>query len=193
VEDPGAGTWWAEVVAGFRLKTGRGLRWMNILAAWEVGRQGALGPDTSGVEDDGVAAGSGVDASVRLVERLAPGGEGTGAEDRRAGDGRAAIGEKMLCCCCCCCCCCSTIPIYLPIAMNTPKWVIKAIDKIRRGFIWKGRKEANGGSCLVSWETVTKPISLGGLGITNLQFKNWPLQAKWCGLKKLTQIDHGRV
>jgi hypothetical protein len=91
VEDPGAGTWWAEVVAGFRLKTGRGLRWMNILAAWEVGRQGALGPDTSGVEDDGVAAGSGVDAGVRLVERLAPGGEGTGAEDGRAGDGRAAI------------------------------------------------------------------------------------------------------
>jgi hypothetical protein len=97
VEDPGAGTWWAEVVVGFRLKTGRGLRWMNtpgeedILAAWEVGRQGASGPDTSGVEDDGVAAGSGVDAGVRLVERLAPGGDGTGAEDGRAGDGRAAI------------------------------------------------------------------------------------------------------
>jgi hypothetical protein len=94
VEDPGAGTWWAEVVAGFRVKTGRGLRWMNmpgeedILAAWEVGRQGASGPDTSGMEDDGVAVGSGVDAGVRLVERLAPGGEGTGAEDGRAGDGR---------------------------------------------------------------------------------------------------------
>jgi hypothetical protein len=29
----------------------------------------------------------------------------------------------------------STIPIYLLIAMNTPKWVTKAIDKIRRGFI----------------------------------------------------------
>jgi hypothetical protein len=78
----------------------------------------------------------------------------------------------------------SIIPIYLLIAMNTPKWVIKAIDKIRRGFIWKGRKEANRGSCLVSWETVTKPISLGGLGIPNLQFKSWALQAKWLWIEK---------
>jgi hypothetical protein len=43
-----------------------------------------------------VAAGSGVDAGVRLVERLAPGGEGTGAEDGRAGDGRAAISTFTL-------------------------------------------------------------------------------------------------
>jgi hypothetical protein len=78
----------------------------------------------------------------------------------------------------------SAIPIYLLIEMNTPKWVIKEIDKIRREFIWKGRKEANGGSCLVSWETVTKPISLGGLGIPNLQFKSWALQAKWLWLEK---------
>ena len=79
----------------------------------------------------------------------------------------------------------SAIPIYLLIEMNTPKWVIKEIDKIRREFIWKGRKEANGGSCLVSWETVTKPISLGGLGIPNLQFKSWALQAKWLWLERI--------
>jgi hypothetical protein len=34
----------------------------------------------------------------------------------------------------------SAISIYLLIAMNTPKWVIKEIDKTRTGFIWKGRK-----------------------------------------------------
>jgi hypothetical protein len=33
----------------------------------------------------------------------------------------------------------TTIPIYLLIAINVPKWFIKAIDKIRRGFLWKGR------------------------------------------------------
>jgi hypothetical protein len=32
----------------------------------------------------------------------------------------------------------SAIPIYLLIAIKIPKWVIKSIDKIRRGFLWKG-------------------------------------------------------
>jgi hypothetical protein len=44
----------------------------------------------------------------------------------------------------------SAIPIYLLIAMNIPKWVIKSIDKIRRGFLWRGRKDVNGGNSLVS-------------------------------------------
>jgi hypothetical protein len=68
--------------------------------------------------------------------------------------------------------------------LNIPKWVIKAIDKIRRGFIWKGRNEVNGGSCLVSWDRVTGPINLGGLEIPNLQFKSWALQSKWLWLEK---------
>ena len=34
----------------------------------------------------------------------------------------------------------SAIPIYLLIAINVPKWFIKAIDKLRRGFLWKGRE-----------------------------------------------------
>ena len=41
------------------------------------------------------------------------------------------------------------IPIYLLVAIKVPKWFIQAIDKIRRSFLWKGRKEINGGSCLV--------------------------------------------
>jgi hypothetical protein len=49
----------------------------------------------------------------------------------------------------------SAIPVYLLIAMKIPKWVINSIDKIRRGFIWRGRKEVNGGNCFVSWDIVT--------------------------------------
>jgi hypothetical protein len=78
----------------------------------------------------------------------------------------------------------SAIPIYLLIAIKIPKWVIKSIDKIRRGFLWKGRKEVNGGSCIVPWEIVTRPLSLGGLGVPNLQLKSWALQAKWLWLEK---------
>jgi hypothetical protein len=42
----------------------------------------------------------------------------------------------------------------------------------------------NGGSCIVPWETVTRPLSLGGLGVPNLQLKSWALQAKWLWLEK---------
>jgi len=35
-------------------------------------------------------------------------------------------------------------PIYLLTAMDMPKWFFKAIDKKRRGFLWKGQEQANG-------------------------------------------------
>jgi hypothetical protein len=44
----------------------------------------------------------------------------------------------------------SAIPIYVLIAIKVPKWFIKAVDKLRRAYLWKGRKQINGGSCLVA-------------------------------------------
>jgi hypothetical protein len=43
------------------------------------------------------------------------------------------------------CCAVTAIPIYLLVALKVPKW-FKAIEKIR-SFVWKGRKEVNGGYC----------------------------------------------
>jgi hypothetical protein len=78
----------------------------------------------------------------------------------------------------------SAIPIYVLIAINVPKWFIKAVNKIRRGFIWKGRKETNGGSCLVAWERVQRPLEYGGLGVLNLEYMCWALQVRWLWLGK---------
>jgi len=81
--------------------------------------------------------------------------------------------------------CISAIPVYLVIAMDMPKWVIKMIDKIRRGFLWKRRKEVNGGSFLVSWEKVARPIDLGRPGSPNLQMWDGPCKCVVSGYIKL--------
>ena len=78
----------------------------------------------------------------------------------------------------------TAIPVYLLVAIQVPKWFIRAIDKIRRSFLWKGRKEINGGSCLVAWEKVMRPIDLGGLGIHNLEIMGWALQMRWLWIEK---------
>ena len=78
----------------------------------------------------------------------------------------------------------SAIPVYVLTAIKVPKWFLRAIDKIRRAFVWKGREQVNGGACLVAWEKVQRPLDLGGLGILNLELMSWALQIRWLWLKK---------
>ena len=78
----------------------------------------------------------------------------------------------------------SALPIHVLIALNVPKWFIKAINKIRRAFLWKGRREVQGGCCLVAWEKVQRPLELGGFGILNLEIMGWALQVRWLWLRK---------
>jgi hypothetical protein len=52
--------------------------------------------------------------------------------------------------------------IYHAMALDMPNWMHKEIDKIRRSYLWRGRKEAKGGHCLVAWPKVTRPKERGG-------------------------------
>jgi hypothetical protein len=78
----------------------------------------------------------------------------------------------------------SSVPIYLMLALELPKWVFKAIDKRRRCFLWKGQGDAYGGNFLVSWEAIQRPLKYGGLAILNLEMFGWALRARWLWLQK---------
>lgn len=75
--------------------------------------------------------------------------------------------------------------IYLVMASDLPAWAIKEIDKIRRGFLWRGRKDVKGGHCLVAWVKVTRPFELGGLSISDLKTLGWALRMRWLWLQKI--------
>jgi hypothetical protein len=74
--------------------------------------------------------------------------------------------------------------IYNVMALDLPHWAHKAINKIRQMYMWRGRKEAKCGHCLVLWQVVTRPKELGGLGIADLKTLGWALRVRWLWLQK---------
>lgn len=78
----------------------------------------------------------------------------------------------------------TSVLIYNATALELPPWCLKAVDKIRRNFLCRGRKERNGGHCLIAWPKVSRPKELGGLGILDLQKFGWALRIRWLWLSK---------
>jgi hypothetical protein len=74
-------------------------------------------------------------------------------------------------------------------ALDLPKWVFRAVDKLR-GFLQKGKEQAQGGSCLVSWAKVQRPLQYGSLGVHNLERLDWALCERLvlCSMLQLSQL-----
>jgi hypothetical protein len=69
--------------------------------------------------------------------------------------------------------------IFHLMSLDPPPWVLKAIDKIRRAFFWKGTDTVQGGHCLVNWKAVCHPKENGGLRVLNLKFMSTALKVRW--------------
>ncbi|KAM0916419.1 hypothetical protein ACQ4PT_010202 [Festuca glaucescens] len=74
--------------------------------------------------------------------------------------------------------------VYQLMALDLDPWFFKAVDKLRRSFLWAGKDGALGGCCPVAWHLVFQPKSLGGLGLHNLRRMNTGLHTRWIWLQK---------
>jgi hypothetical protein len=81
----------------------------------------------------------------------------------------------------------SAMPIFSMMSLDIPVKTILAIEKIIRGFLWKGRKDVKGGHCLVAWDKVCTPKKWGGLGIPNLRMMNVALRTRWLWLQRVDE------
>ncbi|KAK9054370.1 hypothetical protein SSX86_025448 [Deinandra increscens subsp. villosa] len=72
----------------------------------------------------------------------------------------------------------SSLPVYYLSLFKAPCKVIDTIEKFLRKFLWMGCKDRKG-IHWVSWEIVTRPKRLGGLGISKLSEVNSALLVKW--------------
>ncbi|KAM0829175.1 hypothetical protein ACQ4PT_067046 [Festuca glaucescens] len=81
----------------------------------------------------------------------------------------------------------SAMPIFSMMSLDIPVKTILAIEKIIRGFLWKGRKDVKGGHCLLAWDKVCTPKAWGGLGILNLRMMNVALRTRWLWLQRVDE------
>jgi hypothetical protein len=54
----------------------------------------------------------------------------------------------------------TSMTVYMAMAVDIPQWGLdaNAIDRIRKGFLWRRRKEVKDGHCLVVWGKVCHPL-----------------------------------
>ena len=76
----------------------------------------------------------------------------------------------------------TAIPTYFMALARMLEGVRRHIESTMRRFFWQGvRTSETRGVALVAWSIITRPKSLGGLGIRHLKHTNSALLTKWVG------------
>lgn len=79
-----------------------------------------------------------------------------------------------------------SLPTYFLSLFKSPLGVIEDLERIRRKFIWSGTQDSKGINW-VSWEKVTSPKEVGGLGLGSLRSLNISFLTKWWWRLRLEQ------
>ena len=69
------------------------------------------------------------------------------------------------------------IPIFMLLALPTPKGVLYQFINIQRNLLW-GKEDTKRKWALVSWDKICKPKNHGGLGLDDQEILNKALGAK---------------
>jgi hypothetical protein len=78
----------------------------------------------------------------------------------------------------------TALMIYPAVALQVSPGAIRTIDRLRRGFLWKGSEVVSGGHCLVAWPVACRHERFGELGIVDLHTMNLALQMRWVWLSR---------
>jgi hypothetical protein len=76
--------------------------------------------------------------------------------------------------------------VYTAIYIKLPGWLLRAVEKLSKAFLWTSSDEVWGGKCLLAWGRVKCPLWLGGLGILDLRCFGRALQVRWLWLRRST-------
>lgn len=75
-------------------------------------------------------------------------------------------------------------PVHHILMLEAPDWVFNDINSWMHSFFWAGKEKANGGQCLVAWNTICRPTTFGGHGVKNLKLQALALRVRWEWLRR---------
>jgi hypothetical protein len=77
----------------------------------------------------------------------------------------------------------SAMSVHTALSADLPPWVINAMNRIMKAFLWTSTNVVQEGKCTVVWCHVQRPLALGGLGVVDLKMQCQVLQTRWLWLE----------